>query len=707
MSTFDFDRFLSDLRQNDCSPLVQKLKSFLSAFNATQRPILQQRRLVLKFIDSIYTESLQNPILNKDKKDEAAQDKDSDEDEQSTWIREGWEKLVMTKIYESVFCPANSEEPKMATHLTKKIQEFSWIQERHLDLPFSLESAIEVAQAELLKVNGFKSPRDKLVIIQNTVQLAVDLIKKTTENAGSDHLLPVLILIIIRANPPNIIANIKYIMRFRHQSELDKGQNQYYLTTMMGAVSFIYNLSIKSLTIPPEDFLTYNIQISPVETGQKPDLLPLSPTPQSPGEPADRDLTKRPRLTSQPSNPDLNKVITNTTGFFNSLFKDVAVTMDHFVDGVRGRPSNAALGATAASQHAGVDGNGVEAIVDENGNSIVGSDKSTGPDYGGVGGRRIPSNPKLDSSTAANGSNSNISTGASSASAAVTRLRSFSEGLGRTFTSLLAGDGPTAESPSTARRKTSMDPQRMIDPATRRAIEQAEREFDREFSADDYTTSQRPPQRLLSAFPGRAGQYPGNPNVYYGEDETDNNSPHQQLRQSPTNNGNNTIPHSDFHDPAMINRIGLTSPERAEIEEYELQLALALSLSAQEAGGGSVEGPASTELGQEPSSDASNLITLDEPVVASPQSTADVIPDAIPSAAVVSDSEERHEPGALLNDPEVSTTENQTSSDITKGEEVQEEENHHSSDDGVVGPIVEKLEDTVLEQGSHHTETVA
>jgi hypothetical protein len=154
-------------------------------------------------------------------------------------VKEGWEKLVMTKVFDAVFGAPGTEEPRSNQVLQKKMETYSWIEERHLDLAINYSLSLEVAQAELLRINGFRSPRDKLVILQNVMQLIVELIKKKTGNDSTtnDALLPTLILVIIRANPPNLISNVKYITRFRNPAEVEKGNNQFCMTNMVSIVN--------------------------------------------------------------------------------------------------------------------------------------------------------------------------------------------------------------------------------------------------------------------------------------------------------------------------------------------------------------------------------------------------------------------------------------------------------------------------------------
>lgn len=53
--------------------------------------------------------------------------------------------------------------------LHHKISIFQWIKEKHLDIPETEdnESFLTFAEAELLKMNNYKAPRDKLICILN------------------------------------------------------------------------------------------------------------------------------------------------------------------------------------------------------------------------------------------------------------------------------------------------------------------------------------------------------------------------------------------------------------------------------------------------------------------------------------------------------------------------------------------------------------
>ncbi|KAI9206171.1 uncharacterized protein BJ171DRAFT_499015 [Polychytrium aggregatum] len=311
----DYDDFLGILRKKQAHDLMNKLKTFLVSTRAllkSHQPVQVHKQAISTFLENINHDCLEHPLFA----DLTAEQKEG--------LVEVWEKLVMTKLHDVVFEPHGSEEAKMNTQLQTKISSFAWIQERHLDLDIRFNSSLEVAQGELLRISGFRAPRDKLVILQNTIQLVVDLIKRYSGNVSADKLLPVLILVVVRANPPQLISHIKYIMRFRNHAEVEKGSVQFVLTNMMGAVTFIYNMNIKSLTLSADEMTQFGLESAPD--------------------------TPRPSMSSSKGGSSVkitqlaSVVYSSTSGFLTGLFKEVreigesAVgTVDQLVDNVRGK----------------------------------------------------------------------------------------------------------------------------------------------------------------------------------------------------------------------------------------------------------------------------------------------------------------------------------------------------------------------------------
>jgi len=179
---------------------------------------------------------------------------------------EGMEKLVMNRLYEFTFTPqvARMTPPRPITVddlekdrvLSQRIALFRWIEPRHLDVPEGegSEGFLMFAQQELLKVNHYKAPRDKLICILNCCKVIFGLIRHLRKEEGADTFVPILIYVVLKANPPHLLSNVEFINRFRNPAKL-QSEAGYYLSSLMGAVSFIETMDHTSLSnITQEEF---------------------------------------------------------------------------------------------------------------------------------------------------------------------------------------------------------------------------------------------------------------------------------------------------------------------------------------------------------------------------------------------------------------------------------------------------------------------
>lgn len=110
------------------------------------------------------------------------------------------------------------------------------------------------AQQELLKINHYKAPRDKLICILNCCKVIFGLIRHLHKEEGADNFVPILIYIVLKANPEHLLSNVEFINRFRNPAKL-QSEAGYYLSSLMGAVSFIETMDHTSLSnITQEEF---------------------------------------------------------------------------------------------------------------------------------------------------------------------------------------------------------------------------------------------------------------------------------------------------------------------------------------------------------------------------------------------------------------------------------------------------------------------
>ncbi|KAI7906573.1 uncharacterized protein BX663DRAFT_496977 [Cokeromyces recurvatus] len=240
---FDFNRFLDQMKNKSSKPITRYFKSFLQAFDRRAWTVNEQIKIIQDFLDFIYVKMRECDVW-----------KDMSEQEFGN-AKEGMEKLVMNRLYHVTFCPNTTDDKERDEILQQKINIFRWVREKHLDIPETEynESFLTFAESEILKMNNYKSPRDKLICILNCCKVIFGLIKHVEGDAGADKFLPILIYVVIRANPPKLVSNVQYIYRFRNPEQL-QAEAGYYLTNLMGAISFIETMEAKSLSISEEEF---------------------------------------------------------------------------------------------------------------------------------------------------------------------------------------------------------------------------------------------------------------------------------------------------------------------------------------------------------------------------------------------------------------------------------------------------------------------
>jgi len=140
--------------------------------------------------------------------------------------------------------------------LAQKVSIYGWIREEHLDIPPVGDSGkrfLVLAQQELLKIKTYRAPRDKIICVLNCCKVIFGLLNHSKSDSSADAFMPLLIYVVLQANPEHLVSNVQYILRFRNQEKLG-GEAGYYLSSLLGAVQFIENLDRTTLTISDEEF---------------------------------------------------------------------------------------------------------------------------------------------------------------------------------------------------------------------------------------------------------------------------------------------------------------------------------------------------------------------------------------------------------------------------------------------------------------------
>ncbi|TGO11757.1 hypothetical protein BTUL_0102g00070 [Botrytis tulipae] len=317
---FDFHRFLEQLRHRTADPVAKFLRSFLQEFAKKQWMVHEQVKIIGDFLAFITNKMAQCEVWRE------VSDAEFDN------AREGMEKLVMNRLYTQTFSPAipppqpipgakprrrgadrpmgpgrrgqHQEDVERDDILAQKVSIYGWVKEEHLDIPPVGDSGrrfLILAQQEILKIKTYRAPRDKIICVLNCCKVIFGLLKHSKTDSSADSFMPLLIYVVLQANPEHLVSNVQYILRFRNQEKLG-GEAGYYLSSLMGAVQFIENLDRTTLTISDEDF-ERNVEAAVSAIAEKHQAeVALSPVQNSPPtQLSEKSALSRPEVTPRHS----------------------------------------------------------------------------------------------------------------------------------------------------------------------------------------------------------------------------------------------------------------------------------------------------------------------------------------------------------------------------------------------------------------------
>ncbi|KAJ4465744.1 hypothetical protein C8R41DRAFT_857809 [Lentinula lateritia] len=276
---FDFQKFLDQMKMRSADPVSKYLKSFLSNFSKRTFTVSDQIKIINDFLNFISNHMRQCEPWK------TASDAEFDN------AMEGMEKLVMNQLYQYTFTPAVAKDLNPITGLprrpisvddlerdrilSERIALFGWVEEKHLDIPVEEGTAgfLMFAEQELLKIGHYKAPRDKLICILNCCKVIFGLIRHLQKEEGADAFVPILIFVVLKANPDHLLSNVEFINRFRNPDKL-RSEAGYYLSSLMGAVQFIESMDHTSLSNITQEEFEQNVEAAIQELPTNPDGTP-------------------------------------------------------------------------------------------------------------------------------------------------------------------------------------------------------------------------------------------------------------------------------------------------------------------------------------------------------------------------------------------------------------------------------------------------
>jgi len=94
------------------------------------------------------------------------------------------------------------------------------------------------AQEQISKLNAYRTPKDKVNCVFNCCSVIMNLLSLCEKSVpAADDLMPVLVYVIIKANPPSLLSTIEFIKTY-YEDKLE-GEQSYWWTQFNSAVCFV------------------------------------------------------------------------------------------------------------------------------------------------------------------------------------------------------------------------------------------------------------------------------------------------------------------------------------------------------------------------------------------------------------------------------------------------------------------------------------
>lgn len=237
----DYDSFVAKMKDSSASPLRNQLQRFcLDFMESRRRPGREEaREMVQNFMEDIEASMATHPLWCK-LGEEGLED-----------ASEALEKYITTRLHTRLFAP-DMEARSKDSKLRMRIAKLQFIHPDHLDVAAQCrhEEAWHRAILALQRMSQAHTPKDKIDAVLEASEhiYSAPILNGCNRPVSADEFLPILVYILLRANPPELQSNIDYVSSFRGRGRM-VGEGAYFFTHLAGAVFFIETLDASRLSI--------------------------------------------------------------------------------------------------------------------------------------------------------------------------------------------------------------------------------------------------------------------------------------------------------------------------------------------------------------------------------------------------------------------------------------------------------------------------
>ncbi len=157
---------------------------------------------------------------------------------------------LLCAVYDHAFFPHPHDADKDFVFHDHIKRNLAHIMPGHAALQISEEHLSEapwpLAQEKLAQINAFKTPEEKLACVVACCNAIMDMLHmKGRGSAGADDFFPVLVYVILCANPVHLLSNIQFV-EFFGEDITASGQGAYWWAQFSTAVKFIQSIDDRS-----------------------------------------------------------------------------------------------------------------------------------------------------------------------------------------------------------------------------------------------------------------------------------------------------------------------------------------------------------------------------------------------------------------------------------------------------------------------------